>query len=158
MKGGGSVAAPYDEMLKSVQLADPSLARKRLSYAVDTSTGTLTYATPPLLETGQGRFPYSLPFQYFFKSGVWPTRSGYWLQEPQFGIYIWNDDPLNAGSDATRHNYEIEARIANDGFQAMGADSALDASGTIAALYALRTLTIGTQTLKTRVASVFVMD
>jgi RHS repeat-associated protein len=68
------------------------------------------------------------------------------------------DDPSHTLANGWRHNYEIWARIANDGFQALGSDSGLDASAAVTALYAMRALNVGTQTFQTRVTSIFVMD
>jgi RHS repeat-associated protein len=156
-KGAGTGSAAYDSAMASVGLADPK-KKLELKYSVDTSSGHFSYEAPPDIETGQGGFPYSLPFVRSISSTNRDRWEVYWIQNPLYGIMIPIDDPSHTLANGWRHNYEIWARIANDGFQALGSDSGLDASAAVTALYAMRALNVGTQTFQTRVTSIFVMD
>src|SRR5207244_3158295 len=56
------------------------------------------------------------------------------------------------------HNLQVSLTMGSDALQALGDDSALDASGTIAAMYVLRNLYSGTQSHPSLVTGMFVTD
>jgi RHS repeat-associated protein len=155
IKGSGTATTGIDNIQKSVDLTDP-MKKREPDYSVDLASGFLSYAAAPDLVTGQGAFPYSLPFQRFYSPADAQPTTIYYLQDPLYSILdpVWErPNDLNAG---WRHKYEIFAQIGNDGFQAMGADSGLDASATLAGLYALRALNAGTQTFQSRATAIYV--
>jgi len=156
-KGAGVGTAPYDQAMGSLQLADPKKKRE-INFSVDLGSGALSYSPPRDIVTGEGAFPFSLPFQRTISTANRDRYEVYWLPHPLYPVMLPIEDPQHTLRNGWRHNYEIVARVGNDGFQAFGADSALDASAAVTALYAMRALNVGTQTFQTRVTSIFVMD
>jgi RHS repeat-associated protein len=157
-KGAGSGSATHDAAVQALKLADPK-NKGGVQYSVGLFGGELSLNPAPDIVTGQGGFPYSLPFVRTYNSSTRDPWEGYWLPDGQgFGVMFPILDPSHALSNGWRHNYEIGARIASDGFQALGSDSGLDASAAVTALYAMRSLNVGTQSFQNRIASIFVMD
>jgi RHS repeat-associated protein len=160
LKGAGTSMAGIDDALNSVNATNPK--KKDPIYSVDLASGSVSFSPPPDMVVGTGAFPSSLPFRRFFQSGYAEKDYGVWVKEqilPSQAFYYFNYGARKRDmASGWRHNYEIEASIASDAFQAMGADSALDASTVIAGLQALRTLATGSQTFQRRVAQIFVAE
>jgi RHS repeat-associated protein len=142
-------------MLKSVQATDPHNKAKEI-FSVDLASGALTLAPPPDLVTGQGEFPQSLPFQRFFNSASYsgPKIDMVWVD--QLGVYAPVETRLNDLPGGWSHNFELKATFANDAYQGLGLDSAMDAWPAVVGLWAMRNLNTGTQSFRNRMTTIFV--
>ena len=159
-KGGSSSNSPdpLNDAVRTTQQTDYG-RKSRKEYGVSTSSGDLTITPPPDLVTGAGDFPKSLALQRYYTSSYGradiPTKSfGFTLSSgPEVTGQIASPSTWIGGG--WRHSLDISATLGSDAFQAMGEDSAIDASSTLAALYTLRVLNQGTQTFAQSLATVF---
>lgn len=159
-KGGSSANSPdpLNDVQRTTQQTDYS-RKSRKEYGVSTSSGDLTITPQPDLVTGPGDFPKSLSLQRYYTSAY--ARAD--IPSKNFGFSL-SSGPVVSGQIASpstwigggwRHSLDISATLGSDAFQAMGEDSAIDASSTLAALYTLRVLNQGTQTFTQSLATVF---
>ncbi len=119
---------------------------RQVRGAVEGAAGDFVLRPLPDIVTGVGPFPYSLPFQRAYNSAR-DTRetSGNVIIFQWSGQTVWNYVGPDAASYARigggwTHNYQITARLGSDARRALGAESALEASGTIAGVFALNNL------------------
>jgi hypothetical protein len=139
-KGGGSglsAADPSGSALATVQNVKP---QKPLEFNVSSADGGLTVSLAPDLVTGAGSFPYSLSYRRYYNISeiVKPICA---LTVIYAEYFEGCQSPVGTRLlNGWRDNFQIEADFADDGFRGLGADSALDASSTIAALYTIHNL------------------
>lgn len=143
VKGGTEpmVSDPAAGALQAAKEADYAVNKKKY-LSVDAASAQLRLEPTPDLVAGVGDFPYSLPFQrtYEASSAFEPvTQTILNLTSVLPGPYS------NADADSAAklggnwaNNYQISARLANNGLKAMGQDSGLDAAATIAGVYSLQ--------------------
>ena len=148
-KGAGGPSDPVGVVNSATAIGNYSM-RSAKSLSIDMASGALTLSPPADLVTGTGDFPYSLAYQRSYNAGndsIGRNKSGW---------YTRTSANLAGLPIGWTHNWSIVARLTNDGLAAMGRNSALDASSFVAALYALRSLNVGTANFQSNVATVFV--
>ena len=144
MKGGvPEITDPIDEVLKSTKAIARSAEPNKV-YKVNASSGSLSLSEISDLVVGSGSFPRSLSFTRSYsslKSAV-PNNQGKILgqggqiQIRDFPVFL-SETPgsvIGAGWD---HNFQISLTLESSPLQAMGADSAIDASAILAGIYVL---------------------
>ena len=132
-KGAGGSSDPTGTVANTTTVQDYSVRGKKF-YGVDLNSGDFTLSLPPDLVTGFADFPESLSYQRFYS----PSAEGF--------ICAYGTDCSRTAAEPSglpigwSHSLAISAHLTSDGFASMGRQSALDASGTISALYVLRNL------------------
>lgn len=134
-KGGGAdpnALDPAKTALNSIKQT-PTLLRD--AFSADLATGNLTLKPAPDLVTGAGAFPYSLSLQRTYSSNAGADELGVsgWGALPS--PYSGPDEAIygRIGGGWT-HNFQIFARIGNDGLVGLGRERAVDGTAAIAAL------------------------
>lgn len=115
------------------------------------------------LAAGAGEFPDRLSFsrRYSSASQVLPTDQSFVTTQDGFSgganfSHLVFSGPGSRIGGGWQHNYEISANIGSDGFQGMGADSALDATRFLAGLYSLIGLGRAAPSFDSELATLFV--
>ena len=162
-KGGGGAILDGEDPLQKAQEELGNLedtVSKFANHEVSLSGGSLKYTPPADLITGSGGFPESLSFQRTYDSSrgsgsFGGTYSGACV-DTAFGEQECTQD-INKVYGWT-HNFNFKAMPTSDALQGMGADSAVDASAVITALYLSMLTGEGSQTLQKTLARVFVSN
>lgn len=163
MKGGAAVTDPFKASMKTTEVIDAaSKARKQLS--VSPATGDLTYQAEPDIVTGEGDFPYSLPFVRTFKTTFRERMKTFVVKSEPRGCgnscsgnlsEMRSHKLLPAGADAQfherlggawDHNFNISLTESSNPVKLLGDDYALDAAWIVGRLQVLRDLTGATDT------------
>ena len=156
--GGIGVADPANAVMTTIQSSEyTSKGRKRIG--VNVASGDLTLSPAPDLVTGSGSFPFSLSYQRYYS----PTNVAWTSADqthPESGWRSYGEQEpgiqrLNIGPTGWTHNFGIYAKFTSDGFAGMGRDSALNAAGTIAAVYVERNLNTSTPDIRANLATIF---
>ncbi|MEO0851911.1 MAG: hypothetical protein AAFY15_00185, partial [Cyanobacteria bacterium J06648_11] len=150
--GKGAVGGtPSDPREMTQGTLEASQVNKLFDYGVDDATGAFTMTPPPDLVTGAGSFPHALPFQRHYSSAA----AGQVISEVNNSqLQVLRDRFPSLLRYGWRHNYEIRAILTAAPMQALGEDSALDASAAIAAIVVLRDLNLSS-TFTGRLTTVF---
>lgn len=153
-KGAGAVPAvgdPLHSALDSVRIAAPG---KPVTVDVNLASGGVSLTAAPDLTTGVGQFPYSLSYQRFYEAGGAPQRACVTvsiLGVPSPRCPAPGDQRLDMG---WHDNFQIDARFSNDGLRGLGADSGVEASSAVAALYVMQQLN-RTTSFQSYIATIF---
>jgi len=158
LKGATTASDPIADAIKTTDVADLSATRKK-SLSISDATGTLGLTAPPDIMSGAGSFPLSLPLVRTYApttssattnssdtvGHIVVTNSGtqyvYDYHSSSSSSYSGPDSEVGGriGGGWT-HNYNVTASWTSNAAKALGEDTALDASRTIAAVTDLNDL------------------
>ncbi|HEY4940051.1 MAG TPA: RHS repeat-associated core domain-containing protein [Rhizomicrobium sp.] len=135
---GAQASDPIAQAVQSVREADYSLKQKKYA-SVDPANGALNLTPPADIVAGTGDFPMSLPFQRRYNSNdsVREVYTGDLFVGFQLNYNGPGDDVSSHLGAGWAHNYEIAAKLNNNGLLSLGLNSAIDASSAIADIFAL---------------------
>ena len=165
-KGGASLDTdPISKAVKNAALVDAAAQRKKY-MSVSPADGGMSLTQTDLV-SGAGGFPAALPFTRAYKSDTHVRDEQHLIEsytldlgpETSSGsvtsLLSYNGPDSSAGArlgGGWNHNYNVGANYLSNGRKGLGADSALDATSTIAGLWTLIDLS-KTHNLTNRVAS-----
>jgi len=150
-KGADSAESSPDPMNSVMQTVRDTGASKPLAFDVSVGSGNLSIKPKPDIVSGAGPFPASLSYQRYYNSSQIQTAS---CSVPGSGYFSCIDPHYQRLAQGWTDNFQIDAHFSNDAPRALGQDSALEASGVIAALYTIQSLNLAAD-FNARVTTIF---
>lgn len=135
-KGGGASPNAVDPTRDALAAIRQTPINLEKAFSADVASGNLTLAPAPDLVTGGGEFPTSLAFSRYYSTGAaFDERGDPASLVTPTGQYAGPDASVfgRIGGNWT-HNFQIYARISNDGLLGLGDRRAVDAAAAIAAI------------------------
>ncbi len=159
-----SIEEPSGEILAATKSLASSVSFGG-RYSVQQSSGNFAFSPPADLSVGSGSFPQSLQFSRTYDSSrsAIPDSAAV-IPGGQSSIDIRDLPKLVSSTPGSiigggwKHNFQMSMQIQSASLQAMGADSALDASHILVGLYALGGMAQNIDDIKYALGSIFVAN